>query len=78
MISHGRAPGHRPSDAAFDAYLKFIEDRFIGGARIDPRTDGWPDRARRSARTRRSSAISTRTHFDQQALDLLILDLALR
>ena len=28
---------------SFDAYLKFIEDRFLGGARIDPRTDGWPD-----------------------------------
>ena len=34
---------HRPSDASFDAYLKFIEDRFLGGARIDPSTDGWPD-----------------------------------
>ena len=28
---------------SFDAYLKLIEDRFLGGARIDPRTDGWPD-----------------------------------
>jgi phospholipase C len=28
---------------SFDAYLKFIEDRFLGGARIDPSTDGWPD-----------------------------------
>jgi phospholipase C len=27
-----------------DAYLKFIEDDFLGGARIDPRTDGRPDR----------------------------------
>jgi len=27
----------------FDAYLKFIEDVFMGGARIDPRTDGRPD-----------------------------------
>jgi phospholipase C len=26
-----------------DAYLKFIEDRFLGGARIDPLTDGRPD-----------------------------------
>jgi len=26
-----------------DAYLKFIEDDFLGGARIDPRTDGRPD-----------------------------------
>jgi phospholipase C len=26
-----------------DAYVKFIEDVFLGGARIDPRTDGRPD-----------------------------------
>jgi phospholipase C len=28
---------------SFDAYLKFIEDDFLHGARIDPRTDGRPD-----------------------------------
>ena len=28
---------------SFDAYPEFIEDRFLGGARIDPSTDGWPD-----------------------------------
>ena len=28
---------------SFDAYLKFIEDDFLGGARLDPRTDGRPD-----------------------------------
>jgi phospholipase C len=27
-----------------DAYLKFIEDDFLGGARINPSTDGRPDR----------------------------------
>ena len=26
-----------------DAYLKFIEDDFLGGARLDPATDGRPD-----------------------------------
>jgi phospholipase C len=26
-----------------DAYLKFIEDVFLGGQRIDPKTDGRPD-----------------------------------
>ncbi len=26
-----------------DAYVKFIEDDFLGGARIDPNTDGRPD-----------------------------------
>jgi len=28
---------------SFDAYLKFIEDLFLGGQRLDPRTDGRPD-----------------------------------
>jgi phospholipase C len=28
---------------SFDAYVKFIEDDFLGGQRIDPSTDGRPD-----------------------------------
>jgi phospholipase C len=28
---------------SFDAYLKLIEDRFMGGQRLDPKTDGRPD-----------------------------------
>ncbi len=28
---------------SFDAYLKFIEDDFMGGARLNPKTDGRPD-----------------------------------
>jgi phospholipase C len=28
---------------SFDAYLKFIEDIFLGGSRLDPATDGRPD-----------------------------------
>jgi phospholipase C len=28
---------------SFDAYVKFIEDDFLGGLRLDPRTDGRPD-----------------------------------
>ena len=28
---------------SFDAYLKFIEDDFLAGQRIDPQTDGRPD-----------------------------------
>ncbi|HEX9123387.1 MAG TPA: alkaline phosphatase family protein [Actinomycetota bacterium] len=28
---------------SFDAYLKFVEDRFLGGQRLDPATDGRPD-----------------------------------
>jgi phospholipase C len=29
---------------SYDSYLKFIEDDFLGGARLDPKTDGRPDR----------------------------------
>jgi phospholipase C len=28
---------------SYDAYLKLIEDRFLGGQRLDPETDGWWD-----------------------------------
>jgi phospholipase C len=28
---------------SFDAYLKFIEDDFLDGERLDPKTDGRPD-----------------------------------
>ena len=28
---------------SFDAYVKFIEDDFLGGERLDPSTDGRPD-----------------------------------
>jgi phospholipase C len=28
---------------SFDAYVKFIEDDFLGGQRLDPRNDGRPD-----------------------------------
>jgi phospholipase C len=36
---------------SLDAYLKFIEDDFLGGERIDPATDGRPD-ARPTVRER--------------------------
>ncbi len=29
---------------SFDSYLKLIEDRFLSGQRLDPKTDGRPDR----------------------------------
>ncbi len=35
---------HRPPDTlSSDAYLKFIEDDFLGGVRLNPKTDGRPD-----------------------------------
>jgi len=32
-----------PQTLSFDAYLKFIEDDFLGGQRLNPATDGRPD-----------------------------------
>jgi phospholipase C len=32
-----------PQTLSFDAYVKLIEDDFLGGERLDPKTDGRPD-----------------------------------
>jgi phospholipase C len=48
----GARPRHQPVGQAgyiehhtlsFDAYMKFVEDVFLGGRRLDPLTDGRPD-----------------------------------
>ena len=31
------------STLSFDSFLQIVEDRFLGGQRLDPLTDGWPD-----------------------------------
>lgn len=41
---------------AMDAYLKFIEDDFLGGQRVDPATDGGRTRAPTFERTPRNWA----------------------
>jgi phospholipase C len=46
-----------------DAYLKFIEDDFLGAERIDPRTDGRPDR-RPTVRERLRNTGDLRRDFD--------------
>jgi phospholipase C len=44
LISPWARSGYIDSQTlSFDAYLKFIEDRFLGGQRLDPKTDGRPD-----------------------------------
>jgi phospholipase C len=60
---------------SFDAYLKFIEDRFLGGQRLDPLTDGWPD----SRPTVRENAqelgdIAQEFDFGQSPAPPLVLD----
>ncbi len=48
---------------SFDAYLKFIEDDFLGGARLDPATDGRPD-SRPDVRENASILGDLRADFD--------------
>jgi phospholipase C len=45
VISPYARPGYIDHQAgSLDAFTKFIEDDFLGGQRIDPATDGRPDR----------------------------------
>jgi len=59
---------------SFDAYLKLIEDRFLGGQRLDPKTDGRPD-SRPTVRENASQLGDLRKEFDftQKPLPPLIL-----
>jgi phospholipase C len=61
---------------SFDAYLKLIEDRFLKGERLDPRTDGWPD-SRPTVRERIEELgdLSKDFDFSQDPLDPLVLPL---
>ena len=61
---------------SFDAYLKFIEDDFLGGARLDPKTDGRPD-SRPTVREQLSILGNLAADFDfaQQPIPPLVLPL---
>ena len=61
---------------SFDAYLKFIEDDFLGGQRLDPKTDGRPD-SRPSVRESAKILGNLANDFDftQKPLPPLILPL---
>ncbi len=60
---------------SFDAYLKFIEDRFLGGRRLDPETDGRPD-PRPTVREEIAilGDLLAEFDFDQEPIPPLILD----
>jgi phospholipase C len=62
-------------DLSFDAYLKLIEDRFLTGQRLDPKTDGRPD-SRPSVREAAPQLgdLTKEFDFDQKPLPPLILD----
>ena len=57
-----------------DAYLKFIEDDFLGGERLNPATDGRPDR-RPTVREEASSLgnLSSDFDFSQEPLPPVLL-----
>jgi phospholipase C len=76
MISPWARPGFIDHQTlSFDAYLKFIEDRFLNGARIDPRTDGWPD-SRPTVRENSSQLgdLYAEFNFYQDPIPPLVLD----
>jgi len=58
---------------SFDSYLKLIEDRFLGGAPLDPKTMSRPD-SRPSVREDLANPLRKAFDFSQQPLDPLILD----
>ncbi|MEO8475873.1 MAG: alkaline phosphatase family protein [Actinomycetota bacterium] len=60
---------------SFDAYLKFIEDRWLGGQRLDGENMGWPD-ARPTVRedVARLGDVASAFDFTQRPILPLILD----
>jgi len=58
---------------SFDSYLRLIEDRFLGGQRLDPKTDGRPD-ARPTVRERLANPLVKAFDFSQEPLPPLVLD----
>ncbi len=75
VISPWVKPGIDSQVLSFDAYLKFIEDLFLGGQRLDPKTDGRPD-SRPTVREDVKILGDLRDEFDftQEPLPPLILD----
>ena len=59
---------------SFDAYLKFIEDDFLNGQRLDPRTDGRPDpRPDVRERARRLGSLDKDFDFHQKPRSPLLI-----
>jgi phospholipase C len=76
LISPWARPGFVDHQTlSFDAYLKLIEDRFLGGERLDPATDGWPDsRPTIRENMKRLGNLASEFDFAQQPIPPLILD----
>jgi len=61
-----------PHVYSFDSYLKFIEDDFLTGARLNPATDGRPD-PRPDIRESLAGNLIADSNFSQAPLPPLIL-----
>jgi phospholipase C len=57
----------------FDSYLRLIEDRFLGGQRLDPKTDGRPD-SRPTVRERSANPLAKAFDFTQDPQPPLVLE----
>jgi phospholipase C len=61
-------------DLSFDAYAKFIEDDFLGGQRLNPKTDGRPDpRPDVREKAKHLGDLLSEFNFDQTPLSPVIL-----
>ncbi len=70
---YARAGFIDPNVYSFDSYLRFIEDDFLGGARLDPTTDGRPD-PRPDVRENLAGNLIADFNFDQAPLPPLRLN----
>jgi len=68
-----RAGSIQHATLSFDSYLRLIEDRFLGGQRLDPKTDGRPD-SRPTVRERLANPMQGVFDFTQDPLPPLVLD----
>jgi phospholipase C len=74
IISPYAKPGFIDStQSSSDSFLKFIEDDFMGGARINPNTDGRPD-PRKVIRENLTTNLLEAFNFNQTPLPPLILN----
>jgi phospholipase C len=74
VISPWAKPGHIDhTTLSFDSYLKLIEDRFLGGERLDPKTMSRPD-SRPTVRERLANPLRNAFDFTQDPLPPLVLD----
>ena len=74
VISPWAKPGYIDhTTVSFDSYLRLIEDRFVNGRRLDPKTDGRSD-SRPTVRERVAGSLLDAFDFGQEPLPPLVLN----